>query len=99
MKLGMIETGKLVSANVNVTTAGTAVQAVAGGLSLTWGCLCKALNGNTGMVYVGNVAGDITALNSIELDQNEQVFIACSDLSDLWFDAATNGDDIRILYG
>jgi hypothetical protein len=99
MQTGMIDTGLLVSAEVNIASGGTAVQANSGAAtSLKWGVLVKAITGNSGMMYVGNVSGDVTSANGIELDGGEQIFIACSDLSDLWFDGTTN-DDVRILYG
>jgi hypothetical protein len=99
MQTGMIDSNQLVSAEVNISSAGTAVQASTAATSLKWGVLIKALVGNSGMIYVGNVSDDVTSANGIELDSGEQIFIACGDLSDLWFDTSSSGDDARLLYG
>jgi hypothetical protein len=99
MQQGMIDSGTLVSAEVSVSTAGTAVQIAATGKTLKWGVLFKALAGNSGMIYVGNVSNDVASTNGIELDAGEQIFIPAMDLSDIWIDASVNGEDVRVLYG
>jgi hypothetical protein len=53
----------------------------------------KALAGNTGKVYVGNAGdGTISATTGFELSAGNVIQIQVSNLKDLWFDAATNGD-------
>ena len=81
----------LMSGQIIIDTAGTAERGSA--VSLPNGVWVKALAGNTGKVYVGNDgAGDVTSSNGFELSQGNVILIQVSNLSDLWFDAATNGD-------
>lgn len=80
-----------ISGQITVTTAGTAVQGSA--VDLIGGVFIRALEGNTGNVYVGNDgAGDVTSSNGFELGPGDIIYIPVQNLSDLWFDAATNGD-------
>ena len=79
------------SGQITVTTAGTAVQGTA--TAKYSGFFIKALSTNSGIVYVGNDgAGDVTSGNGYEMEAGDQIYIECSNLSDLWFDSATNGD-------
>lgn len=73
---------------VTVTTAGTAVQG--GNVSLRNGVYVKALSGNTGKVYVWWATGD--GRTGYELSPGEVVPVQTSNLNEIWFDAATNGD-------
>ena len=79
------------SGQITVTTAGTAVQ---GPDENCHHVAIKALSGNTGVVYVGNDdAGDVTSANGFEMAAtDDQVIMRVSNLQDLWFDAATDGD-------
>ena len=80
------------SGQITITTAGTAVQGTAVGGAPDF--YIKALSGNAGLVYVGNDgAGDVTSANGFELSAGDVVFYH-GFLSDLWFDAATNGDKV-----
>lgn len=82
-----------ISGQITVTTAGTAVQGSA--VDLINGVWIRALEGNTGNVYVGNDgAGDVTSSNGFELGPGDLVLVQAQNLSDLWFDAATNGDKL-----
>lgn len=78
---------------ITVTTAGTAVQGTAVSGSLFQ---IQALPGNTGVVYFGNDgADDVTATNGFPLPAaGPGVVIELENLSDVWFDAATNGDKV-----
>ena len=79
------------SGQITVTTAGTAVQGTATAKKAL--ILIKALSTNTGLVYVGNDgAGDVTSSNGYELEAGDQIAVDVANLSDLWFDAATDGD-------
>ena len=98
-QINQIETGALVSAQVTVAAAGTAVRLVGTNVALKWGVLIKALIGNTNDVYVGNVSGDVTAANGFELNAAEEVFLPVMNLFDVWLDADTNGEGVSILYG
>jgi hypothetical protein len=76
---------------ITVTTAGTAVQGP--DVDLENGVWIKALAGNSGVVYVGNDGeDDVTSANGFELSAGDAIVIQVSNLSDLWFDAAENGD-------
>ena len=81
------------SDQITITTAGTAIQGTAIKGSIF---LIQALPGNTGVTYFGNDgADDITATNGFPLPSaGPGVVMFVDDLSDLWFDAATNGDKV-----
>jgi hypothetical protein len=81
---------ELLSGQITVTTAGTAVQGtdVAG-----VGWFIRALSGNSGNVYLGNdAAGDVTSANGYELAAGDQIYIEVRNLNELFFDSAENGD-------
>jgi len=89
---------KVYSGQITVTTAGTAVQGTS--TPNYTGFFIRALSGNTGNVYLGNDgAGDVTSANGYELAPGDQIYIEVPNLSDLWFDAATNGDKFSWLAG
>jgi hypothetical protein len=83
---------ELMAGQITITTAGTAVVGtdVPG-----YGFFIRALEGNTGLVYVGNDgAGDVTASNGFELGTGDSIYIEVPNLNYLYFDAATNGDKV-----
>lgn len=81
---------ELLSGQITVTTAGTAVQGTA---VQGYGFFIRALSTNTGVVYVGNDgAGDVTSANGYELAAGDQIYIEVRNLNELYFDSATNGD-------
>jgi hypothetical protein len=87
----------LLSGQTTVTSAGTAVQ-VHSGLRANGPVMLKALPSNSGLIYVGNVGGDVDANNGMPLDAGEVVIIPfVGNLSSLWVDAAENGDKIAWL--
>jgi hypothetical protein len=76
---------------ITVTTAGTAVQG--SNEYIPEGIYLRALSGNTGKVYFGNNDnGDVDSSTGYELAAGDVVYISCSNLQELWFDAATSGD-------
>jgi hypothetical protein len=86
-----IITSVAISGQITVTTAGTEIQG--GNIALDNGVYIRALTGNTGVVYVGNDgAGAVTSSNGYQLNKGEAVRIQVANLSELWFDSATNGD-------
>jgi len=86
-----IDTSVVISGQITVTTAGTEVQG--SNVPLDNGVYIKALNGNTGKVYVGNNgSGVVSATTGFELDAGQVVIVSVANLNELWFDAATNGD-------
>ena len=93
---------------VNVDTAGTAEQVVTA-TTLVREVTFVAPLANAGNVVFGNDgAGDVTVSNGIILVPGQRITIEAPsrpgfgderiDLSTFWFDAATNGDDIDVLY-
>jgi len=87
----------LLSGQITVTTAGTAVAGP--DVDIVNAVLIRGLTGNTGLVYVGNDgAGDVTSANGFELDSGEDTIELSSavvtNLSQLYFDAATSGDKL-----
>lgn len=76
---------------ITVATAGTAVQGP--NVPVPSGIYLRALSGNAGKVYFGNNDnGDVDTSTGYELAAGDTVYIAISNLDDLWFDAATSGD-------
>ena len=80
----------LMSGQITVTTAGTAVVGTTvNGKHF----VIRALAGNTGVVYLGNDgAGDVTSANGHELSAGDSVPIYVANLNEVYFDAATSGD-------
>lgn len=78
------------SGQITIVTAGTAVQGTAiPGQEF----VIKAHPSNTGVIYVGNDgAGDVTSSNGFPLSAGDALPMALGNLSELWFDAAENGD-------
>jgi hypothetical protein len=86
-----LATSSVFTGQITVSAAGTAVNGP--DVPLTNGAYIKALGANAGKVYVGNDgAGDITSSNGFELSAGDLIIVQVSNLNQLWFDAATNGD-------
>lgn len=80
------------SGQITVTTAGTAVTYAGAAGYGTFAIMGHA--SNTGIVVVGNDgAGDVTTTNGFVLSETAPL-IFTGVLSDLYFDAATNGDKV-----
>ena len=82
------------SGQVNVVTAGTAVQGpdIKGELFAL-----QANPGNSDVAWVGNDgADDVAAANGFPLNAAGPGIVVqvAESLNELWFDAATNGDDV-----
>lgn len=76
-----------------VTTAGTAV--VLGSVVINGPIIIKALTTNTGLMYVGNVSGDVASTNGLPLLPGDTVvFNQVGDLSSIWIDSAVNGEGV-----
>ncbi len=87
-----------------VTTAGTRV-ALASSKTMSTHVIIKARSNNSGLVYVGGV--DVAAANGYHLAANQEVKLGdlmqananeSFNLADVYVDAATNGDGVRIIY-
>jgi hypothetical protein len=82
------------SGQKTVTTAGTAVAL--GDQLINGSLLVKALNGNTGIIAVGNDgAGDVTVSNGLVLEKNASIlFNFVGNLSSLIVDSSVNGEGV-----
>lgn len=86
-----LDTSRAITGQVTVETAGTAVQGP--DVALENGVIIKALSGNSGLGYVGNDGDDdVTSGNGFELSAGDQVPVMVSNLNELYFDVASNGD-------
>jgi hypothetical protein len=76
-----------------VTTAGTAVSLANQRADAP--VMIKALPGNTGLVYVGNVSGDVDSSNGMPLIAGGVLFLDnVGNLADVRVDAAVNGEGV-----
>jgi len=91
-------------ADIDIPTAGTRVQVSATDTPVTT-VIVQAKATNAGLVFVGDAsvsatrgislaAGKAIALNADEFGEGAGEFI----LSDVYVDAATNGDDVKVAY-
>lgn len=86
----------ILSGKTTVTTAGTAV--VLGNMTVDGPLMVKALLANTNNIYVGNVSGDVSSSNGLELDAGDVIiFNYVGDLNNIWIDADTNGEGVSWL--
>ena len=82
---------EILSGQLTVTTAGTAVQ----GPSVPGAAFVRALSSNTGAIYVGqDGASDVTSTNGYELSPGDALPFVVRNLEDYWFDTATNGNKV-----
>jgi len=85
------------SGQTTVAAAGTAVKLATDQL-VNGPIMVKALPGNTGLVYIGNVDGDVASNNGLPLAASEvQVITHVGNLSSLWVDSAVNGEGVAWL--
>ena len=88
-----VDTGEQISGQVTVTTAGTAVIGTTADCNN--GVYVRALDGNTGVIYVGNDgSNDVSSSNGYELSAGQQILCQVRNVNELYFDAATNGDKV-----
>jgi hypothetical protein len=78
-----------VSNGVQTTNATTRVALTAGVCRTV---VVKALNTNTGLVYVGNAT--VAAANGFRLAASEQVALSISNRNLVYFDVAVNGEGV-----
>ncbi len=80
-----------------VTAAGTA-EALASSRQVSSGVMIKALPTNTGLVYVGQVGGDVSSANGMPLSAGDVVvLINVGNLAEIWVDSAVNGEGVAWL--
>jgi hypothetical protein len=84
------------SGQKTITAAGTA-EAL-GSQSIQGPLMVKALDGNAGLCYLGNVSGDVASTNGLELAAGDAVvFDFVGNLGSLMLDAANNDDGVAWL--
>ncbi len=82
------------SGQKTVTAAGTA-ERLHTGLQVNSPVMVKALPANSGTMYVGGVAGDVSSSNGMPLAAGEvAVFEFIGDLSEIWVDSTVNGEGV-----
>jgi len=83
----------VVSGQKKVATAGTAVQVSTNTAVRKY--ILRALPGNTGNIAIGNDGNDdVTMSNGLVLKPEDPPMKFCGRLSEMWMDAANNGDGI-----
>jgi hypothetical protein len=87
----MAVTAGAIHGRIVVATAGTAVVGDNCPGSVF---LIKALAGNAGLIYIGNVLGDVAAANGYELSPGEEVQLVLPNLKHIFVDSASNGDAV-----
>lgn len=86
------------TAQISVGTAGTAVQGP--DMALTNGCYVFAHPSNTGLTYVGNTSNGITSANGAVLAAagvGPGIPFAVTNVNQLWFNAAVNGEKLFVV--
>lgn len=81
-----------VASGRQVTNAATDIPLTAGVCRTVY---VKALNTNTGLVYVGNVG--VAAADGLVLRANEGVWISVSNRNLVYFDVSVNGEGVTWL--
>ena len=84
---------------IDIPTAGTAVQGPSTPGAQNASFTLVAHPGNTLNVYVGNDgADDVSATTGVALAPGDQLKVNVKNLSELWFDAETSGNDCTWYY-
>ena len=85
------------SGQKTVTAAGTA-EILAASRQVNGPLMVKALAANTGLVFVGQVAGDVSVSTGMELAAGEvAIFSNVGNLAEIWVDSAVNGEGVAWL--
>jgi len=86
------------SGQKTVTTPGTAERLHAD-LPCNSPLLVKALPGNAGDLYVGNVNGDVSSSNGLVLDAGEEIYFSMvHNLREIWLDVETGNDGAAFFF-
>jgi len=86
-----------ISGQKTVTTAGTEVQ-LSSNLVANCAVMVKALTTNTGLVYVGQVAGVVSSSTGMPLAAGDVIiFDNVGNLNEIWVDSAVNGEGVAYL--
>lgn len=85
----------MISGQITVTTAGTAVRGTARPSNMV---ALKAHPDNTDVIWVGSDgAGDVTSSNGFPLEPGETIIVQMGNLQDLWVDADVSGEKVCYL--
>jgi hypothetical protein len=100
MSISLEPATKIVGGNKAVATAGTQVQLTSAVTPCLWVGITAA-PANSGSVTVGDANVDATAdaENGLSLAAGDTVVLPVNDVSMIWIDAATSGDEVGFLYG
>lgn len=87
------------TAQITVGTAGTAVQGP--DMALTNGVYTYAHPSNTGLTYVGNTSNGILSTNGavLPIGGGNPCYFAVTNVNQLWFNAAVNGEKVFVVKG
>ena len=81
-----------------VTAAGTAETLVASDTQNNSPLMLKALPANTGVMYVGQVTGDVSSSNGMPLSAGEACIVFdVGNLKNIWVDASVSGEGVAWL--
>jgi hypothetical protein len=84
----------IISGQKAVTAAGTA-EVLAASRQVNGPLMVKALSANTGLVFIGQVTGDVSSANGMQLAAGEvAIFSNVGNLSEIWVDSAVNGEGV-----
>lgn len=87
----------VISGQTSVATAGAAVR-LHSDLAVTGPLIVKAPLANSGVMYLGNVDGDVDSSNGLPLAPGETVVLGfVGNLQSLWVDASVNGEKVAWL--
>lgn len=78
-----------------VTTSGTGVALASSSTPVNQGVWIKALQGNSGFIYVG--LNGVATSTGYQLDAAESVFIPIADLSTIYIDCSVNGEGVSYI--
>lgn len=76
---------------VTVTTAGTRVQLSGSSIPVRSVCI-KALNGNTGKMYIGDVT--VASSNGYEMPKDVSICLDVNNLNLIYVDSSVNGEKV-----
>ena len=86
------------SGQKTVTTPGTA-ERLHTDLPCNSPLLVKALPGNAGDLYVGNVDGDVSSSTGLVLDAGEEIYFSMvHNLREIWLDVETGNDGAAFFF-
>ena len=86
------------SGQKTVTTPGTA-ERLHSDLPCNGPLLVKALPGNTGDVYLGNVDGAVSSSTGLVLDAGEEIYFSMvHNLREIWLDVGTADDGVAFMF-